>query len=180
MCCLLYLGEYTQIPHLDKVPNFPSLDYTWYDILLAIKAVTHFHPNLPLFDWHQRWWRKCGNVSKTSKPSSGSNALMPLLNMWHQQPFTETKDTINIRAQSKFFLAWLWNKLGSPAETKSHPNSQALQCWWGPSYIGPPVWRKKNYLANSDKLTAGPNFGQNSFFFFLLVMWHSIVVWWFS
>ena len=50
MCCLLYLGEYTQIPHLDKVPNFPSLEPL--DILPAVKAVTHFHPNLPLFDWH--------------------------------------------------------------------------------------------------------------------------------
>ena len=174
MCCLLYLGEYTQIPHLDKVPNFPSLDSL--DILPAVKAVTHFNPNLPLFDWHQRWWRKCGNVSKTSKPSSGSNALMPLLNMWQHQPFIETKDTMQAQ-QSEFLFAWLWNIWGSPAETKSKPTSQAFQCWWGPGYIGPPVWKIKTTLQTRTMQGLGKTLGKNGFFCLLLiVMWHSIHV----
>ena len=128
MCCLLYLGEYTQIPHLDKVPNFPSLDF-WY--IASHKSRHSFPPKFAPF-WlgsvlmAQMWQRF------QDKPSSGSNAL-PLLDMWHQ-PFKETKDTMEA-PRSDILLAWLWNILGSPAEMKPNPNSQTLPHWWGPTQL---------------------------------------------
>ena len=108
------------------------LRWTLFDLFPAVKAVAHFHPNLPLFDWHQRWWRKCGNVSKTSKPSSGSNALPPPFNMWKEAAFQRNKKhkagfiVASMLQLSPF--AWLWNILGIPSESRL--DSQTLAGAW--------------------------------------------------
>ena len=93
MCCLLYFWEYTEIPHLDKVPNFPSLDSLWF--ISSRKSCRSFPPKFAPFWLASLCRANVENVATMFLRQTRRQGPMPCppFNMWKEAAFQRNKIT---------------------------------------------------------------------------------------
>ena len=133
MCCLLYFWEYTEIPHLDKVPNFPSLDSLWF--ISSRKSCRSFPPKFAPFWLASMCRANVENVATMFLRQTRRQGPMPCpppFNMWKEAAFQRNKKhnaafIVACMLQLSPF-AWLWNVLGIPSESRL--DSQPLAGAW--------------------------------------------------
>ena len=130
MCCLLYFWEYTEIPHLDKVPNFPSLDSLWF--ISSRKSCRSFPPKFAPFWLASLCRANVATMFLRQTRRQGPMPCPPPSTCGRRQHFKETKKhNVAFIVASMLQLspfAWLWNILGIPSESRL--DSQTLAGAW--------------------------------------------------